>query len=173
MDHRPVSRSERVSGRLAMRAGSRPRRRSFLGHEGRVGLVVAGAGLGVNAIADSAWALTCDCGGPNCNAGCGPGRGCPGCDVCSHSVTCGTGGNCPGDTVACGSWVCSCSSCGSGFKRWADCCAANMQCNQSSDCRCVNDKDGVTRPSCCYKKCYSGGGSNCNHYIECRVGGCT
>jgi len=165
------SQLESATATLSKNVASHVSRRSFLGWVGRVSMVMATAGTVVGITSQEAFALTCNCGGPSCNAGCSGSRACN-CQQCGHSVTCGAlgySGQCPPNTVSCGSWVCSCSSCASGVKRWTDCCGTG----QCTSCRCVRDTDGVSRPSCCYKKCYAGGGSNCSHFILCRHGNCT
>jgi hypothetical protein len=169
------SQLENATAVMSKGLAARISRRSFVAWTGRFAMVMATAGTLVGISAHDAFALVCSCAGRGCNAGCSGSRPPPSRCRSGHSVTCAALGSrtrCPTNTVACGSWVCSCSSCASGRKRWTDCCATG-QCAATSSCHCVTDTDGVLRPTCCYKKCYAGGGSNCSHFIRCRFGACT
>jgi hypothetical protein len=171
------SQLQSVTANLSKNVASRVSRRSFLGRVGRLTMVMAAAGTVVGMTAEEAFALQCDCAGRDCDAGCSGNRTAPsGCRGTGHSVTCrgltGVGGRCPDNTVGCGSWSCgNCSACASGVRIWTDCCATG-QCSGASSCRCVRDTDGVLRRTCCNKKCYAGGGSNCSHFIRCRYARC-
>jgi hypothetical protein len=170
---------ETAASGIAKGVASRYSRRSFVGHLGRVAIVLTGSGAGVGLLASPASALQCDGCDPDCAQGCGNGN-CP-CSTCGHSVTCkgltGTGGRCPSNTFACGSWVCSCPSCPSPhLRRWTDCCGTG-QCNGGANCHCHSDVDGRSRPTCCYTKCYKtgngGGAGTCSDaYIVCRFEKC-
>lgn len=172
------SQLQSVTANLSKNVASRVSRRSFLGRVGRLTMVMAAAGTVVGITADEASALQCDCAGRVGDANCTGNRTAPsGCRDTGHSVTClgltGTGGQCPPNTVACGSWPCNCptSVCASGTRIWTDCCASG-QCSGASSCRCVRDTDGVLRRTCCNKKFYANGGSNCSHFIRCRYARC-
>jgi hypothetical protein len=172
----PATFLESSAGRLAQRAGSTISRRSFFGKTAKYAAVMVVSAAGVNLRQSPAFAaLACDCAHGNCDSQCPPStRGCSCCP--SNSVSCnglcGQSGACCPNTVACGHWFCGCQGCGSGIKQWTDCCASANQCNDVSSCHCVNDTDGVNRPTCCNKKCWAGGSASCA-YIVCRKGGCT
>lgn len=162
--------------RLSTGLASTMTRRGFLGRASKAALVLAGGGTIVGVLAGPAEAtLLCDACHPTCTACSTANRPNPGCGDPSRSATClavlGVGGDCSGATTRCGSWACSCSSCASGTKRWTDCCETGNHCNNGASC--VTDVDGVTRPTCRFRKCYPAGGGNCNQYIRCRVGVCT
>jgi hypothetical protein len=169
------SRIQLATGDVATRLASRVSRRSFLARAGRVALVLSAGGSAVGILSDPAYALPCDCGGGPKSSGCGSSRQNPGdCDEFSHSVTCKelTGDNsCPNTAVRCGSWTCTCDTCQGNVKTWTDCCETGSHCDQPGDCRCVRDKDGVRRPTCCHRKFYAGGDDHCN-FIRCRISDC-
>lgn len=161
--------------RIAHNSAGRISRRSMLGRIGKYALVLSGGGAVAALMATPAdAALECDC-RDSCTAECTGSKKCN-CTACGHSVTCnalaGTTASCPGYTAECGSWSCGCSNCPSGRKIWTDCCPTGGECNSGANCSCVVDKDGVSRPTCCYKKCYPGGHGGCGHFIACRYGRC-
>jgi hypothetical protein len=165
---------EGVTSHVAQALARNHSRRSFLGRVAKYSFAMTVGGAAAERFVEPALALACDCSGPGCSSGCTGDRSCN-CAHCGHSVSCrgltGTGGQCPSCTLACGSWVCSCSSCSSGYRLWTDCCANCDQCGQASSARCVVDTDGVSRPTCTYRHCYSGGESGCS-FIVCRYEQC-
>jgi hypothetical protein len=184
--------TDRATQGLATRLATRTSRRGFLGHVGRVALTVAG-GTAIMALLPSAAGalLQCDCAGPACNHGCSGNRHCDCEDQhgsqghCGHSVTClgltgsgcpatgGTGGTCPPNSHPCGSWACTCAQCTGGVRIWTDCCddTGSTVCDPADSATCICDVDGIWRPRCTYKHCYTGGGGGCN-FIRCRYETC-
>lgn len=180
------SRTSALTESAASKLASRTTRRSFLGRLARISLVAVGTPFVLGVTAEQAFALDCDCAGPNCDQGCGPNRSLS-CQRTGHSVTCkgltgsgcpatgGVGGRCPNNTRACGSWTCTgCSvpGCPGNVRTWIDCCATGGQCDNASSSRCVCDVDGFTRATCKNHHCYdNGGGGGCS-YIRCRYSNC-
>src|SRR5206468_12477250 len=78
---------EQATGELATRVASGMSRRSFLGKVTRFAVVIVGAGVGVEVFASPALALTCNCTGRRCDAGC-TGDRYINCQQNGHSVTC-------------------------------------------------------------------------------------
>ncbi len=171
-----ASRLSRSTGHVATEVASRISRRSFIGRVGKLALVTAGGSAVLAFLADPAYALLCNCEGPDCSNDCGNGRPDPGgCDQFSHSVTCaalGFSGVCPNTTVQCGFWFCySCSACGGGTRKWTDCCETGHHCDNQSDCDCIKDVDDKKRPTCCHRRCYDQQHQACD-YIRCRFADC-
>lgn len=153
--HESISRA--LAGRIS--------RRSFMGRLGK-GMIAASLGTagGVLVRAESAE---------------GSHGGCPsGCTKCACSVSCSylpgwNQASCPTNgygTCACGSWCFSTAECGSGIRRWTDCCGINYcNVNPGGGCRCISS---VSRPACCYHKTYGGGCGDSNSIIACRSHQC-
>jgi len=145
-------RVERASRWLAERTP----RRSFIGYVGRASLAAAGGGaLAATLFKETAFAITCGCGGDG------------------NSVTCnclaGSTNSCPNGTCQCGAWVdCNQSApCYPKKTRYTDCCDLSGCATQ-----CV---DGCGQyPKCCNKREHSAGtcGVVNQTIIRCRLREC-
>jgi hypothetical protein len=146
---------EEVADSISRSLAGRVSRRSFIG---RVGLGAVAASLGSVGAAitrsESAWA-----GHASCPSGCS----------CACSTQCGNvfpgnpGGTCPSPTCKCGTWCFQDSVCGSGYRRYDDCCSINW-CNANGGCKCV-----AGRGSCCNHKAYPEGCGDSASIIVCRT----
>jgi hypothetical protein len=145
---------EGVADAIARSLAGRVSRRSFVGRVGLGAVAASLGGVGVSLTrAQTAWASY------PCPSGCN----------CLCSTQCGNvfpgnpGGTCPSPTCKCGTWCFQDSVCGSGYRRYDDCCSINW-CNANGGCKCV-----AGRASCCNGKTYPEGCGDANSIIVCRT----
>ena len=161
------SRLGTASGSAARYIANRMSRRSFLGRLGQGAIVTAMGTSGLTLLAQSAFAHSpnpCVCG--QCTGDNG--------NCCSRdSIGCGSlpgwndSNNCPPGSELCGCWTVTVSSgtCASGIREWCDCCKG---CGTPANCQCITGDDGLTHPSCCRHKFYTGFQANACDHIRCR-----
>jgi hypothetical protein len=142
---------ESAAGKLSRHAAERYSRRSFVGKLGRYGIAMTVGWAGMEILRPS-----------GAQAHCGYSTPCQHWVMECASKWCANN-QCPSGTCGCGSWCeqVSCSTCGDGWRRVADCCG-NCNCGGSCNYDCPQ--------SCCNHQYYRNGScDDCDTYhIKCR-----
>ena len=149
---------EGIADAISRGLAARVSRRSFVGRAGLGAVAASLGGVGVSLTrAETARGVALACPG-GCNCACST--------QCGNIFPGNPGGTCPSPTCKCGTWCFHDSVCGSGYRRWDDCCSINY-CNAHGGCRCVSG-----RASCCNHKTYPEGCGNSASIIVCRTAQC-